>query len=108
MNYCRLPGRCELEKARTEQAELARRNHDLERAGEALQSYKDAQARAPQFVPPGHFYSAVPALAEVRARASRIFDRRRRSVGGIDLREDEQLALLRHFAEYYFPCVNIT
>lgn len=90
--------RRELETALADRAELARRHQVLERASTVLQR---AQAAAPQFVPPGHFYSAVPPLTEVRARASHIFDRNCRTVAGVDLREAEQLALLERFAEYY-------
>jgi len=93
--------RRELETVLADRAELARRHQELERASTILQPFMDAHATAPQFVPPGHFYSAVPSLTEVRARASRIFDRNRRTVAGVDLREAEQLALLERFAEYY-------
>ena len=93
--------RRELETALADRAELARRHQDLERASAVLQPFMDAQATAPQFVPPGHFYSAVPPLTDIRARASRIFDRNCRTVAGVDLREADQLALLERFAEYY-------
>jgi predicted O-methyltransferase YrrM len=51
--------------------------------------------------PPGHFYSPIPNLKEVRRRADRIFDRTRRELPGIDLNEAGQLELLRQFAGYY-------
>ena len=51
--------------------------------------------------PPGHFYSPIPDLAEVRAREAQIFDRSSPEVPGIDLRLDEQLALLPEFARLY-------
>jgi hypothetical protein len=50
-----------------------------------------------QLFPPGHFYSPVPDLADVRARHDDIFDRER-PVPGIDLREGEQIALFRSIA----------
>lgn len=93
--------RRELKAVRADRAELGQRHQELERVSSALQPFMDAYTTAPQFVPPGHFYSAVPPLAEVRARASRIFNRNCRSVAGIDLRETEQLGLLERFAEYY-------
>ncbi|MGH8589672.1 MAG: class I SAM-dependent methyltransferase [Gammaproteobacteria bacterium] len=93
--------RRELDTALADGGELARRYKELERAATVLQPFMDAQATAPQFVPPGHFYSPVPPLAEVRARASRIFDRNRRAIAGVALREAEQLALLERFAVYY-------
>lgn len=51
--------------------------------------------------PPGHFYSPIPDLAEVRARESVIFDRSVPALPGIDLRSDDQLALLPRFAALY-------
>ena len=49
----------------------------------------------------GHYYSPVPSIKELTRDASRIFDRSRRPLGGIDLNEDGQLALLREFARFY-------
>ena len=49
--------------------------------------------------PPGHFYSPVPSLDEVRAREDRVFAVPR-SVPGVDLREDAQLALVDELAPY--------
>ncbi len=54
------------------------------------------------FVPPGHFYSPIPALAEIRRDAARIFPAQMpHQIAGIDLRESAQLALLEQFARYY-------
>ena len=50
-----------------------------------------------QLFPPGHFYSPVPDLGDVRAREHEIFDRDR-PVLGIDLRESQQIALFRSIA----------
>ena len=50
-----------------------------------------------QMFPPGHFYSPVPDLGDVRARQHEIFDRDR-PLPGINLRESEQLALFRSIA----------
>jgi predicted O-methyltransferase YrrM len=49
----------------------------------------------------GHYYSPVPSLKELRRDAPRIFDRSRRSLPGVDLNEDGQLALLSEFAPFY-------
>lgn len=49
---------------------------------------------------PGHFYSPIPDLDEVKAREEAIFSVRR-ELPGIDLQEDKQLALLERFAGYY-------
>jgi predicted O-methyltransferase YrrM len=54
-----------------------------------------------QFVPPGHFYSPIPDLEQVRQQEDIIFGRVPRSIAGIDLNEQEQLSLLREFKGYY-------
>lgn len=51
--------------------------------------------------PPGHFYSPIPDLEEVKARESLIFDRSDSRIPGVDLRPEEQLALLPEFARLY-------
>lgn len=58
-------------------------------------------ADAPQFVPPGHFYSALPSLAQVARRADRIFGPPPRTLPGIDLREQAQLELVRSWQSFY-------
>jgi len=59
------------------------------------------------FAPPGHFYSPIPDLGEVKRMAPTLFRRDAVSVPGIELREDAQLALLeaisRYYAEIPFP-----
>jgi hypothetical protein len=47
--------------------------------------------------PPGHFYSPVPDLGEIEAQADRLFGPRR-TVPGVALRVEEQLALFRTLA----------
>ncbi len=49
---------------------------------------------------PGHFYSPVPDLREVQARAASIFDRSPQSVPGVDLGRDRQLAFLDAFGAF--------
>ena len=49
---------------------------------------------------PGHFYSPIPDLDEVKAREEAIFSIPR-ELPGIDLQEEKQLALLEKFADYY-------
>ena len=53
------------------------------------------------FAPPGHFYSPIPDLEVIRHDEQRVFGTVPRSVPGIDLREDEQLALLKQFVPFY-------
>jgi hypothetical protein len=45
--------------------------------------------------PPGHFYSPIPDLADVRRRDASIFPAMDATLPGLDLREDAQLTLLR-------------
>jgi predicted O-methyltransferase YrrM len=66
-----------------------------------------AEAGHPEFVPPGHFYSAIPALDELRARRQQLFDRDPLDIPGVDLRIDEQLGLLRQLAAH-LPDVPFT
>jgi predicted O-methyltransferase YrrM len=61
---------------------------------------------SPNFVfvsdyPPGHFYSPLPDLADIDARASTIFDRSRNRLAAIDINEHEQLTLLEAFSGPY-------
>ena len=51
--------------------------------------------------PPGHFYSPIPDLTDVRRRESAIFDRSMTTVPGVDLRYAQQLAMLPEFEAYY-------
>jgi hypothetical protein len=53
--------------------------------------------------PPGHFYSPIPDLDDVRRREAAIFREPDEPVPGIDLREQPQLALLRDLAA---PCAE--
>lgn len=51
--------------------------------------------------PPGHFYSPVPDLPEIRKSANEIFDRSIKCLPEVEINEAAQLKLLRQFAEYY-------
>lgn len=51
--------------------------------------------------PAGHYYSPLPDLDEVRRQETRLFGPPPRTLPGIELREDEQLALLHRFAPLY-------
>ncbi|NCJ05098.1 class I SAM-dependent methyltransferase [Synechococcales cyanobacterium C] len=53
------------------------------------------------FVPPGHFYSPIPSLAEIKQDEAKIFAAPSREILGIDLREQQQLELLQAFLPYY-------
>jgi len=51
--------------------------------------------------PPGHFYSPIPSIEEVKRNAHRVFGISSRSLGGVDLNEAAQLSLLDQLANYY-------
>jgi hypothetical protein len=51
--------------------------------------------------PPGHFYSPIPSLAEIRQRESRIFEASSATVSGVDLNEAGQLQLFAALTEFY-------
>lgn len=51
--------------------------------------------------PPGHFYSPIPSLEEVRRDERRIFGRAEKEVPGVDMREAEQVRLVEAFAPFY-------
>lgn len=50
---------------------------------------------------PGHFYSPIPSLDEIRAREGEMFGTPPPSLPGIDLRAEEQVALVRELARFY-------
>lgn len=50
---------------------------------------------------PGHFYSPIPSIEEVRKYETKLFDANSRELGGVDLNENEQLALLEILKQYY-------
>jgi len=53
------------------------------------------------WAPPGHFYSPIPSLDEVRKDEQALFGSAPREVAGIDLREAQQLQLLHELVPYY-------
>jgi hypothetical protein len=51
--------------------------------------------------PPGHYYSPLPDLNDVRRNEARLFGAPPTTIPGIDLREAQQMALLEQFAQLY-------
>lgn len=49
---------------------------------------------------PGHYYSPIPDLDDIKKRKAQIFDKTKEPKG-INLRTEEQFALLSHFKNYY-------
>jgi hypothetical protein len=56
--------------------------------------------REQELVPPGHFYSTIPNLDDVKARDKELFESFPKEIPGIDLNESEQLALLDELGKY--------
>jgi len=54
-----------------------------------------------RFAPPGHFFSPIPSLDEVRRDEARIFESVPRDIIGVELHESEQLTLLDEIAHFY-------
>ena len=50
---------------------------------------------------PGHFYSPIPSLDEIRSREAELFENAPPSLPGIELRAEEQIALIRELAKFY-------
>lgn len=68
---------------------------------EMVTRYESLKTKA-GFVPPGHYYSPIPSLSEVEADLERILEARRRPLlPGIQLAEEQQVALLESFLAYY-------
>lgn len=53
------------------------------------------------WAPPGHFYSPIPSIDEVRSRENELFSDQRKEICGINLNEKEQLVLLDKFKKHY-------
>ena len=68
----------------------------------SLRLLSDA-ARSPflRYAPPGHYYSCIPDMKDVLARAEVLFRRDVKACPGVDLREREQIQLLECMAGYY-------
>jgi hypothetical protein len=68
---------------------------------DTLQASHDDLLKKAGFVPPGHYYSPIPALDDIQRDESTIFSPAPPTLAGIDMRESEQLRLLEHFRDYY-------
>lgn len=53
------------------------------------------------FAPPGHFYSPIPSIEDVKNEESKIFDTFSKVVAGVELHDAEQLMLLDEFVKFY-------
>lgn len=54
-----------------------------------------------RFAPPGHYYSPIPDIQEVRESAATIFNRDVTHIPGVDINEQGQLDLVKEFIPFY-------
>ncbi|MDX2213330.1 MAG: class I SAM-dependent methyltransferase [Oculatellaceae cyanobacterium bins.114] len=66
-----------------------------------LQTELKRLKRKQGFVPPGHFYSPIPSLREIRQDEAQIFASPAKTIPGLELHESKQLHLLEQFVPYY-------
>lgn len=66
-----------------------------------LQAERDSLLRGYAHVPPGHFYSPIPSLNEIKSREDRIWGNIPKELPGIDLNTEEQLIYFSEFAKLY-------
>lgn len=70
--------------------------------------YRDEiRAHVPHFsnlgdVPPGHYYSPIPSIPDVRESEARLFGNVSRTLPGINFNEDSQVRLMKEFADKYY------
>ena len=62
---------------------------------------RNAQLAASFGHSPGHFYSPIPDIEDVKAREARLWEVKTKEIPGINLNENEQLRLLDQLAQYY-------
>jgi hypothetical protein len=73
---------------------IRRLHAEIGQLKEALETWRT-------WLPPGHFYSPIPSLAEVEADHNRIFTTDCGNVPGVKLNERGQIALLHELCAYY-------
>jgi predicted O-methyltransferase YrrM len=74
--------------------------HQIVSERDKLHSELVALRKDQGFAPPGHFYSPIPCLDEIRRDESQIFRSNPRNILGIELYESEQLNLLDQCVAY--------
>jgi Methyltransferase domain len=63
---------------------------------------RDNEFRKNSHFPPGHFYSPIISVDEIRRRESEIWnDTKRNGIAGIELRTDDQILLVSKLAKFY-------
>ncbi|MFI5047353.1 MAG: class I SAM-dependent methyltransferase, partial [Acidimicrobiia bacterium] len=84
--------------------DVARRlRRRLHLASSPVTTSSDAPANGavPMFVAPGHFYSPIPSVTDIEAFRARAQGPRPDALGALELRLDEQIALLDSFRGFY-------
>ena len=66
-----------------------------------LEQMKIVIGKYKTWVPPGHYYSPIPSLEEIKEKDNEIFENIPRELLGIDLNESLQLELFYQFKKYY-------
>jgi hypothetical protein len=79
---------------------LAERDQ-LQAERDRARAERDETLAACGCIPPGHFYSPIPAVGDVLRYEGRIFDRSLREILGVDLNVAGQLEMLGQLAAYY-------
>jgi hypothetical protein len=81
---------------------LAKRMPQIKRLLEKRDKLKNAleELKKCLFVPPGHFYSPIPSIDEIRKNEEEIFQIPK-SIPAVDLNEGEQTRLINTFRKYY-------
>jgi hypothetical protein len=81
--------------------EVERLHSSIEEVRSERNLAKAEAARYKTWVPPGHFYSPVVSADEIRMREAQIGGSGRKTLSGIDLREEDQMELLKKLAMFY-------
>jgi predicted O-methyltransferase YrrM len=66
-----------------------------------IETLKSELKKNSMWKPPGHFYSPIPSIAEIKKDADRIFSEEPLNLNGIDINESGQLEHLNEFKQYY-------
>jgi predicted O-methyltransferase YrrM len=82
-------------------SELVSQRDKLVSERDKLHSELMALKRNLRSIPPGHFYSPIPSLDEIRRDESRIFGSAPARLAALELRDEEQLKLLDELVPYY-------
>jgi len=75
--------------------------NEIIREREALRLERDALKEGFQYVPPGHFFSPIPSIKDIKNKEELIFGNVSKYFLGIDLNEEEQLEYFQEFKLYY-------